>query len=193
MKKIDCRGLACPKPVIMTKKELESMESGELEVIVDNEAAKENVSKLAKNMGLNFEVFNEDKLFHIVIKKDFTSCDCKIETESEKIVILVSSDRFGSGDDKLGAALMKSYLYALTESEIKPKTMIFVNGGARLTIEGSDVLESIKTLESSGVEILVCGTCLDFYGIKDKLAVGNITNMYTIVEKMNSASNTIKL
>lgn len=193
MKKLDCSGLACPKPVIMTKKELEGMESGELEVIVDNDAARENVSKLVKSMGLNYEVFEKEKLFHIIIKKDKSGCECEIEQKSDRPVILIGSDKFGVGDDKLGAALMKSYLYALTEAEIKPKTMLFVNGGVKLVIEGSDVLESVKTLESMGVEIFACGTCLDFYNIKDKLSVGSITNMYTIVEKMNSASNTIKL
>lgn len=193
MNKIDCSGLACPKPVIMTKKELESMESGELEVIVDNEVAKENVSKLVKSMGLDFNITQEDKLFHILIKKEASNCLCKVEDNEKDLVILIGSDKFGVGDDKLGSALIKSYLFALTEAQVKPKTMLFINSGAKLTIEGSEVLESIKALEDSGVEILVCGTCLDFYGIKDKLAVGSVTNMYTIVEKMNSASNAIKL
>ncbi|SKA97499.1 selenium metabolism protein YedF [Caloramator quimbayensis] len=193
MKKIDCSGMACPKPVIMTKKELESMESGELEVIVDNDAARENVSKLVKSMGLSYQVFEKEKLFHIIIKKEESSCECEIEQISSRPVILIGSDKFGVGDDKLGTVLMKSYLYALTEAEVKPTTILFVNSGVKLVIEGSDVLESVKTLESMGVEIYACGTCLDFYNIKDKLSVGSITNMYTIVEKMNSASNTIKL
>nr|WP_078697462.1 sulfurtransferase-like selenium metabolism protein YedF [Caloramator quimbayensis] len=193
LKKIDCSGMACPKPVIMTKKELESMESGELEVIVDNDAARENVSKLVKSMGLSYQVFEKEKLFHIIIKKEESSCECEIEQISSRPVILIGSDKFGVGDDKLGTVLMKSYLYALTEAEVKPTTILFVNSGVKLVIEGSDVLESVKTLESMGVEIYACGTCLDFYNIKDKLSVGSITNMYTIVEKMNSASNTIKL
>lgn len=117
-----------------------------------------------------------------------------MEFQNERnLVLLVGTDKLGSGDDKLGAALMKSYMYALTENDIKPKTMIFVNGGVKLTTEGSDVIESLKNLHANGVEVLSCGTCLDFYNLKDKLLVGEVSNMYTIVEKMNKASNTIKL
>jgi selenium metabolism protein YedF len=108
-------------------------------------------------------------------------------------VILVASEFLGAGDDKLGSMLMKSYMYALTESDVKPKTMLFLNSGVKLTTEGSDSLESIKTLESQGVEIMSCGTCLDFYGLKEKLAVGQVTNMYSIVEKTNGSSNTIRI
>jgi selenium metabolism protein YedF len=198
MKTLDCRGLACPKPVIMTKKELEALPSGELEVIVDNIAAKENVSKFVKNIGYEFEVTEKDNLYYITIKKDGEAIEetCNImdfANTNKNLVILVGSDKMGFGDDKLGAALMKSYIYALTESEVKPSCMLFLNGGVKLTTEGSEVLDSLKQLEKGGVEILSCGTCLDFYGLKEKLCVGGITNMYTIVEKMNGATNTIKL
>lgn len=194
MKRIDCSGMTCPKPVIMAKKELESIESGEIDIIVDNETARENVAKLAKSMGLQYEVSSDEGLYHVIIKKEAPdACNLMKFNENRRPVILVGSDKFGTGDDNLGAALMKSYLYALTESEIKPSSMLFVNGGVKLTTEGSGVLESIKTLENQGVEILSCGTCLDFYGLKEKLVVGAVTNMYTIVEKTNSSPNTIKL
>lgn len=195
MRILDCKGLACPKPVIMTKKELEAMESGEIEVIVDNEAARENVSKFASSQGYEYTVSEKEGLHHVIINKKSKSEGCPIMTfeEDRNLVLFIGTDKLGLGDDKLGAALMKSYMYALTENDIKPKTMIFVNGGVRLTTEGSDVIESIKTLHNSGVEVISCGTCLDFYGLKDKLLVGEVSNMYTIVEKMNSASNTIKL
>lgn len=195
MRILDCKGLACPKPVIMTKKELEAMESGEIEVIVDNEAARENVSKFASSQGYEYTVSEKEGLYHVIINKKSKSEGCPIMTfeEDRNLVLFIGTDKLGLGDDKLGAALMKSYMYALTENDIKPKTMIFVNGGVRLTTEGSDVIESIKTLHNSGVEVISCGTCLDFYGLKDKLLVGEVSNMYTIVEKMNSASNTIKL
>lgn len=192
MKILDCRGMACPKPVIMTKKELEAMQTGELEVIVDNEAARENVSKFAASQGFGFNVTEDENVFHVVISKE-GNCECSIMDFSEKPVIVVGTDTLGNGDDKLGTALMKSYMFALTESEVKPDTMLFLNGGVKLTTEGSQVIESLKILMDSGTEIMSCGTCLDFYGLKDKLAIGTVTNMYTIVEKMNKASNTIKL
>lgn len=199
MKVLDCRGLACPKPVIMAKKELENSEIEEFEVIVDNEAAKINVSKFATSAGASFLVKEEEKgIYHITLKKleaTETEAGCEIlNFEGDKnIVILVSNDKLGLGDDKLGAALMKSYMYALSESDAKPSTLLFLNGGVKLTVEGSEVMESLKLLENAGVEILSCGTCLDFYGLKDKLAIGGVTNMYTIIEKMNGATNTIKL
>lgn len=200
MKKLDCRGLACPKPVIMTKKELEAMKSGELEIIVDNVAARENVSKFANNLGLEYGVKESENLYYITIKKsgDVSSNSCEaMDFDSmsfeRKVVILVTNDKMGLGDDKLGSALMKSYMYALTESDIKPKSILFLNAGVKLTVHDSEVLESLQALEKHGVEILSCGTCLDFYDLKEKLAIGSVTNMYTIVEKMNSASNTIKL
>lgn len=194
MKILDCRGLACPKPVIMTKKELENMVSGEIEVIVDNEAAKENVSKLANNLGVAFEIKERDSFYHIILKKEAKdNCEVINFEGTKDIVLLVSSDKLGDGDDKLGAALMKSYMYALSESENKPSTLLFLNGGVKLTALGSEVIESLKILENDGVVIMSCGTCLDYYGLKDKLLIGSVTNMYTIIEKMNKATNTIKL
>jgi selenium metabolism protein YedF len=206
MKVLNCKGLACPKPVILTKKEFENKELDELEVIVDNEAASINVSKFAASIGVVSAIERKGDLFHLLLKRSVsenTTVQGSVEGEIEgceimnfdkkEIVILVSSEFLGNGDDKLGAALMKSYLYALTESEQLPTAMLFLNGGVKLTSEGSDVLESIKILEGKGVELLSCGTCLDFYGLKEKLAIGSVTNMYTIIEKMHQASNTIKL
>lgn len=194
MKIIDCKGFACPKPVILTKKELDAIAEGEIEVIVDNEAARENVSKFAKNEGHECSVVNKEGEYHVIIKKSIKTEGCKLMSfDNKKLVILVGSYKFGDGDEKLGIALMKSYFYALSESEEKPKTMLFVNSGVRLTTEGSEVIESLRVLKDSGVEILSCGTCLDFYGLKEKMIIGEITNMYTIVDRMNNASNTIKL
>lgn len=193
MKIIDCRGMKCPKPVIMTKKEIESMDKGILEVIVDNDAAKENVSKFAKSIGLDSSIEEKDGFFYIKINKESSSCCKGIEFNDNQPVIIITTDKFGTGDDKLGAALMKSYIYALTESDVKPKSLLFLNSGVKLTTEGSDVIDSLKSLEGAGVEIMSCGTCLDFYDLKEKLEAGTVTNMYTIVEKMNGSSNTIKI
>jgi selenium metabolism protein YedF len=200
MKTLDCRGLACPKPVIMTKKEIEAMQGGELEIVVDNTAAKENVTKFVKNLGLEYDSRENGNIFYITVKKSGESniensvvIDSNITEDTKNLVILITNDKMGLGDDKLGSALMKSYMFAMTESDAKPKAMLFLNAGVKLTVEDSDVIESLKNLEVAGVEILSCGTCLDFYNLKEKLSVGSVTNMYTIVEKMNSASNTIKL
>lgn len=193
MKTIDCKGLSCPKPVILTKKELETITEGEIEVIVDNAAARENVSRFAKSQGFDYNVNEKEGLFHIIIKKTGQQA-CEIMNFNEKnLIIMITSDKFGTGDDKLGSALMKSYLYALTENEIKPVKMFFINSGVKLTSEGTEVLESLNTLKNSGVDIYSCGTCLDFYGLKEKLLIGEVTNMYSIVESTNSAANTIKI
>ena len=106
--------------------------------------------------------------------------------------MVVASDRMGEGNDELGKVLIKSFIFAVTQLEQLPKTMLFYNGGATLTTEGSNSLEDLKSLEAQGVEILTCGTCLDYYGLKDKLAVGGVTNMYSIVETMAGAGRIIR-
>ena len=106
--------------------------------------------------------------------------------------MVVSSDRMGSGNDELGKVLMKSFIFAVTQLDTLPKTMLFYNGGATLTTEGSDSLEDLKSLEAQGVEIMTCGTCLDYYGLKEKLAVGSVTNMYSIVETIAGAGKVIR-
>lgn len=189
---IDCKGLKCPQPVINTKKFFDSIDEGQATVIVDNDVSKNNVSKFAESNGFKYKVEEKEGLYYIDITKD--SCSCKPMNFNDKnLVIVVSSDKLGVGDDKLGTALMKSYFYALSESDKLPSDVLFLNSGVKLTTEGSDCIESIKALKEKGVNIFNCGTCLDFYGLKEKLLVGEITNMYTIVEKMNSADNTIKL
>lgn len=200
-REIDARGKDCPLPVIHTKKALEAIENGKITTIVDNEAAKENVSKLAKSMNLKVDIKENQGNYYIEIFKDQPTGimgleDLGIEcapNNTRDLVILISKDRMGEGSEELGKLLMKSYLYALTEVKPYPKSVIFLNSGVKLAIEGSETLEHLRTLESYGVEILSCGTCLDYFKIKDKLAVGGISNMYTIVEKLNNASNTIKL
>ena len=188
---IDCKGLKCPTPLINTKKYFDSIEEGKAKVIVDNEVAKNNIVKFIESNGFTYEVTEDNNLFEIVIGKE--ECNCAPMELTEDLTIVVSSDKLGEGDDTLGETLMKSYFFALSESDNLPKTLIFMNGGVKLTVEGSPCLEGIVKLHERGVEILSCGTCLDFFGIKEKLAIGEISNMYTIVEKMNKSKNTIKL
>jgi selenium metabolism protein YedF len=201
MRILDCRGLSCPKPVVLTKKELEAMENGKIQVIVDNLTAKDNISKFVNNLGFHFEILEKEGCYNIIINKENVELIDKETVECTKnglvhnknVVLVVGTERLGLGDDKLGEVLMKSYMFALSECEDKPKTILFLNGGVKLTSQGSEVLESLKMLENSGTEIMSCGTCLDFFGLKEKLIIGSITNMYSIINKMNEATNTIKL
>lgn len=206
MREIDARGQDCPKPVIMTKKALdESGNKEDLTTIVDNAMSKENVTKLLQSMNIECEVEEVDGDFYI---KTVSLEDSKTETSSEKsskveikredeinrqTVIMFDKDKMGHGNDELGDVLIKGFIYALTELDTLPSTLLFINSGIRLTTEGSSVIEDIKTLEERGVEILSCGTCLDYYNMQDKLRVGGVTNMYMIVEKLMNASNSIKL
>ena len=189
---IDCTGLKCPEPVIKTKKYFDKRSIGEAVVIVDNEVAKNNIIKLCGSKGFKSEVTKDNELFHIRVVKD-ESVSAHSKLENKKLTIVAGTDKLGVGDDKLGIALMKSYMFALSESDIIPEYMVFLNGGVKLTTESSEVLESLNKLKSRGVSILSCGTCLDFYDLKNKLVIGEISNMYTIIQIMNEADKTIKL
>lgn len=201
-KEIDARGMNCPLPVIQTKKALEDIDEGIVTTIVDNEIAKENVSKLAKSMGLKVDIKqNSQGNYYIYILKeeqtetaDSEASNLQCGTDNKKdFIILITKDKLGEGSDELGAVLMSGYLYALTEASSYPSSIIFLNGGVKLTEEDSRVLEAIRILESGGIEILSCGTCLDYFELEDKLAVGSASNMFTIAEKLNDAGNTITL
>ena len=191
MKEIDARGLVCPQPVILTKKALEGMTEGEVVTIVDNITAKENVSRLAENLSCKYEISDKSGCYYIKIIK--AAGAESMETKEDSTVIVITSDKLGQGAEELGKVLIKSYTYALTEATPLPKAVMFLNSGVKLTAEGSEVAENIKKLENSGVEIISCGTCLDFYQLKDKLQVGIVGNMYSIIEKMNSAGKVINI
>lgn len=195
MKELDCRTLACPTPVIMTKKELEAMEEGQLLVKVGNEAAKENVSRLAGKMNFKYEVTHiEGEDYDIRIDVDGKVEDLSEEDISvpSKRTIAISSATMGSGSEELGKILMKSFMYTVRETEPYPESILFYNEGVLLTTEGSEVLEDLEFLLEQGVEISSCGTCLDFYELKDKLKIGDVSNMYDIYEKMRNA-NTLNI
>lgn len=168
-----------------------------IEVLVDNEIAVQNVTKLAKEQG--GEVSSEklgEKEYKVTIKmQGVPAVDAEVVcTPDQKgdLIVVVSSDRMGTGNDELGKVLIKGFIYAVTQLDTLPKKMLFYNGGATLTTEGSDSIEDLKSLEAQGVEILTCGTCLDYYHLKDKLVVGGVTNMYSIVESMAEAGKIIR-
>ena len=190
---VNALGDACPIPVVKAKKAMAELNgAGTVEVLVDNQVAVQNVTKMAANAGA--AVTSEqvaEKEYRITIEVSGVACTCEACGE-ENDVVVISSDRMGSGNDDLGKVLIKGFIFVITQLEKLPKTMLFYNGGATLTAEGSDSLEDLKNLERQGVEILTCGTCLNYYGLTEKLQVGSVTNMYTIVEKMTAADKIIK-
>ena len=197
MEIIDCNGLACPMPVIKTKKYFDLEESKEAIVIVDNEVAKNNILRLAKGINLNSSYIEEDGIYKIQLSKGLIEKAIEnksnIENEKSGLSILVASNLLGNGDEKLGETLMKVYINTLAETDVLPENLMFLNSGVKLTCEGSDVLDSLNTLKNKGVNIISCGACLDFYNLKEKIKVGEIGNMYQIIEIMNTSNNTIKL
>ncbi len=192
---LDARGLACPKPVINTKKELDKLNQGIVITTVDNEIAKENILKLAKSMNYQANVTKcEENLICIeIIKGENVIIEEKIEETLSDTCIFINSDKMGTGNDELGEVLIKGYIYTLTECKPYPKSIVFVNSGIKLTTVNEATVENLTILQEAGVEILSCGTCLDYYGLKENLKVGNVTNMYTIVELMNNAGKTISI
>ena len=199
MIQVNAIGDNCPIPVIKTKKAIEALTGPEVvEVLVDNEVAVQNVTKMAKTLGGS--VASEriaEKEFKIriqigdVLSVEEEEVAC-IPDRRENTIIVISSDRMGTGNDELGKILIKGFIFAVTQLDTLPKTMLFYNGGATLTVEGSDSLEDLKHLEAQGVEILTCGTCLNYYGLTEKLGVGSVTNMYSIVEKMAGAGKIVQ-
>lgn len=194
MQTVDNRGLSCPEPVIRTKKALDNMDTGTLLSIVDNEIAKENVLRLANSMGLSAIVSDEDGIFRIEIKKSKDAAAIVTPAPHLKhTTLLVKSDLFGEGEQALGQVLMKSFFHALTESPVLPREIFFVNSAVRLTCLGSTLLARLQDLENKGVQIFSCGTCLDFYHLQDKLAIGEVTNMFSIVECLTQADHAITI
>lgn len=201
MEIIDCKGLACPMPVIRTKKYFDLEDSKEALVIVDNEVAKNNILRLAKGINLNSSFIEEEGTYKIQLSRGEIK-DVQVSKINEALdniyvpsapTILVATNLLGNGDDKLGETLMKVYINTLAESEILPKNLMFINGGVKLTCTGSDVLDSLNSMKEKGVNIISCGACLDFYNLKEELRVGEIGNMYQIIDLMNRSGNTIKL
>ena len=195
-KKLDCKGMACPLPVVTAKKAMEELtEDGIVEVIVDNETAVQNLLKLAAKS--NFAAASEKKsdeefVVRIEVK---TGCGDVCEQGEKKegfTTVVISSSTMGGGDDELGKNLMKAYIFALTNVTPTPDNIIFYNGGAHLTVEGSSSLEDLKNLEKAGVNIMTCGTCLNFYGIAEKLQVGQVSNMYDIAQTMADSGLVIR-
>ena len=196
MIQVNAIGDACPIPVVKTLNALKELGgAGTVQTLVDNEIAVQNLTRLAESKGCTIETEKRsEKEFCVTITTagavaaaENEEISCIVPAAKKKTVVVVSADHMGEGSEELGRILIKGFFFALTQQEHLPSTVLFYNGGAKLTTEGSASLEDLKTLEANGVEILTCGTCLDYYGLKDKLAVGGVTNMYVIVEKQMQA------
>ena len=190
MSVIDCRGLACPQPVVTTKKALDQFKEGKLIVIVNNSVSCNNVERFALSQGCSVEVEKRGEEFCLHVEKTKKAEGAK--GDKRKVIVYINSQFLGVGEDTLGTLLMRAFLKTLLDQEVQPYRIIFINSGVRLTSEGSETLEALKALSERGVEILSCGTCLDFYGLKEKLKVGVISNMYDILQTLREADQIIR-
>lgn len=202
MVEVNAMGDTCPIPVIKTKKAIEGLNgAGVVETFVDNEIAVQNLKKMADQKGYKASCEKlGDNQYKVKMtigeaveeKKEEFAKKSERSDSSENTVVVISSSKMGEGEEELGKVLIKGFIYALTQLDTLPKTMLFYNGGAFLTCEGSESLEDLKFLKEQGVEIFTCGTCLNYYGLTEKLQVGEITNMYVIAEKMTQADKVVK-
>ena len=205
MIQVNALGDACPIPVVKTKNAIKELGgAGVVETLVDNEIAVQNLTKMAnvKGYGVSSEQLGpkEYKVTMTIGEQEniteeeepaYEACQVP-EPKKKNVVVQISADHMGEGGEKLGRNLLKGFLYAISQQDTLPATILFYNGGAHITCEGSDSLEDLKAMAEEGVEILTCGTCLDFFGLKEKLAVGEVTNMYVIAEKLSGADLIIR-
>ncbi|EFW37477.1 sulfurtransferase-like selenium metabolism protein YedF [Treponema phagedenis] len=188
MEKIDARGLLCPRPVILTKKLISEKNPDTILVIVDNEIATQNLSKLASQLGFKVEVTKEEKDYNVYFTKtgEVQSEETKMSNEGDEFIVVFSSDRLGVGDEDFSKKLLEGFVYSLSQKDKIPTHIICYNKGVRLTTVNKNTIEDLKSMEAKGTKILSCGLCLENYNVKDSLCVGSITNMDTIVDLMIS-------
>lgn len=194
---IDAIGKACPIPVIMAKKEIDRGEDNII-VKVDNKIAVENLKKLAASTGFLVETKEENDVFYVAISKECKECNAMLEQIEKETtlpksdhVIFIGKEYIGEGNEELGKNLMRMFLYTLTESKEIPTHILLMNGGVKLATLDYQTVEHLKVLVEKGVDLLVCGACLNFYNIADDLKVGSVSNMYDIVSKMQGAGKVI--
>lgn len=195
MKNLDCIGKVCPIPVIETKKMMaENPDEKDFDILVDNEVATQNISKMAKELKIESSVEKvSDGFYKVSLHKTKESLE-QVSSENQAFetnssyVVAISDDKMGNGDEEFSKTLLEGFIYALTEQDQLPSKVIFYNKGVYLTTLNEKTVEDLKTLKERGVEILSCGLCLGNYEVKEKLQVGEITNMYKIVEIMRSSN-----
>jgi len=199
-KMLDCRGLACPQPVIKTKKTLEAGPEKTILVIVDNAAARENVARFAKNAGCKVEVEEKEGCYYLTATKPDVEAPARAGDEEDEqssetasgAVYFITTNSLGQGSPDLGEVLMKSLMVTLTQ-QAPPAAVLLLNTGVYMAVEGSSVLEQLQKLAETGAEILVCGTCLNYYKLIEKLAVGTVSNMAEINSCLNGPHKVISV
>ncbi|MBB6479579.1 sulfurtransferase-like selenium metabolism protein YedF [Spirochaeta isovalerica] len=204
-KSINGTGLACPQPVIRVKQAFDEGGFSVLEIQVDNQAAVENVTRFCENSGhAILSVTQEGEIRTITIDNEgykegdappaepsFQFAEIQKGSAEEPLNIFINAETIGQGDPKLGSKLMEAFIYSLTEIERRPDNILMMNGGVKVAVEGSPCIGNLKDLEESGITIYVCGACLDFYGMKEQLAVGKVSNMYEIASILTGKGNTV--
>ncbi len=201
MNSVDCRGLNCPEPVLQTKKALADNPDRSINVLVDNETARENVLRFARNQGriAMWQKEGNDYMVAISAGSDYTGQETPEEQplladeSTENPVIFIATDEMGVGSRELGTMLMRNFIYTLTKREVLPKALVFMNSGVKLSIANSPAIEELEELEQKGVHILVCGTCLDYYELKEKHKVGLVSNMYDIADLLLEAERVVTI
>ncbi|MBC7223746.1 MAG: sulfurtransferase-like selenium metabolism protein YedF [Anaerolineae bacterium] len=196
---VDARGLPCPQPVILTRKALEA--HPEVTTIVDSDTSRENVTRMAQKAGHAVEVERREDGTYIHIRKGGqpapepqSAAQAPEAPPQGPLVLLVPSEHFGRGDaPELGTILMRGFFHTLGEVQPRPQRVIFLNSGVKLVVQGSPVLEDLQALAAEGVEILACGTCLNYFGLMDQVAVGEVSNMYAIAEALLQAGKVVSL
>ena len=192
---LDCRKQDCPWPIVNTKKALEKAGGENLVTIVDSIVSRDNVRRFVQSQGHKVEI--EDKgegLFYMHITPNPDAAGKPVAAAvTGGVVVFITTDKLGEGDERLGSILMKAFLNTLHDSEPKPEKIIFINSGVKLSTEGSEVLDSLEALTEDGVQIISCGTCLNYYGIVDKLKYGIAGNMYDIVNVLLEAGKITKI
>ncbi len=191
MREVDARGYPCPRPVLMTK---EAIEGGEKEVLVlvDNRGSAENVARFAKKSGYEAEIVEKGDVFEVKLVKVGEAkpqeVEVTCETGSWKLlkgkVLLISTDSIGRGSEELGKILVKALLNTLTDNDVLPEKIVLINSGVKLACEGSDVVEALQKVEEKGIEVLACGTCLNYFNLTDKLEAGRVSNAYEILNAL---------
>lgn len=193
METLDCRAHKCPYPVVETRKKLMDMPGKPLQVLVGDATARENVSRMARSQGYEIEVSETEDGFALdLVVGDAPTADAEEDAVKGKTVIFFGSDEMGSGEAELGKVLMKNFVFTLQETQTTPDALYFVNTGVKLTVEDSAVLEALEELACRGVDIASCGLCLDYFDLKEKLAVGRATNMLEIAEALQSAGRIVR-
>jgi selenium metabolism protein YedF len=199
MKTIDARGKACPQPLILAKKSLNGLAAGETaQLLVDNETSKQNVERFCKDNGVEVRSVRSGGVFTMTMKKlhkEAIAADekayCAPEPVKKPHVVVFRSDAMGNGPAELGQILLKAFVNTLKEVKPIPSHLVLYNTGVNLVVEGSALLGPFSELERMGVKILACGTCLDYFNLKSKLKVGEVSNMYTILETITNAGHVV--